>query len=429
TTQAFGFNYSEDWGEKVEVSSSYFFNYSDNQTDQFLRQQFLTREGTTGQVYEEQEYANTRNLNHRFNLRLEYKLSDKSSLIFRPRVSAQQNVGTDTIYGETSLNNNLLNLSDNFFEAELGGLQLNSDLYFRQRFAKRGRSFSIGLRPQYRIQDGTNSLFSDLTYFTEPASQNVLDQQASLDTRSFNFSTNVRYTEPLGLRAMLQLMYEYAPQFQDSDRRTYQYDELAGDYLTLDTLLSNTFDNTYEVHEAGVGVMFRKSKLMFMSRVAYQYADLQNQSIFPVEADTRYTFNSVLPFFMLRYRVSKQNQLRIIYRTSTSPPSISQLQNVVDNTNPLQLSTGNPDLQQDYSHRLMLRYNLTNTESNSVLFAFINGQYTQNYIGNSNLIARQDTLLPNEIFLSRGTQLSMPDNLDHYWNVRSYLTYGRMIEK
>ncbi|MEL6654729.1 MAG: MtrB/PioB family outer membrane beta-barrel protein, partial [Bacteroidota bacterium] len=104
TTQAFGLNYSDDWGEKVEVSSSYFFNYSDNQTDQFLRQQFLTREGTNGQVYEEQEYANTRNLNHRFNLRLEYKISEKSSLIFRPRVSAQQNVGTDSIFGETSFN-------------------------------------------------------------------------------------------------------------------------------------------------------------------------------------------------------------------------------------------------------------------------------------------------------------------------------------
>ncbi|MFK7925147.1 MAG: outer membrane beta-barrel protein [Bacteroidia bacterium] len=429
TTHAFGINYSDDWGEKVEVSSSYFFNYSDNSTDQFLRQQFLSREGGTGQIYEEDQLANTVNLNHRFSMRLKYDLSEKSSFTFRPSISAQQNMGADSTYGQTSLNSSILNLSDNIFSADLGGYQLSGDLYFRQRFAKRGRSISVGIRPQYQVQDGTNQLQSSLSYFTVPASQNVLDQQSTLDTKAFTFSTNTRYTEPLGLRAQLQLSYEYAPQFQDSDKRTFNYNELAGNYIDLDTALSNTFDNTYEAHEVGAGLMYRTSKWFLMSRINYQYAQLENLNTFPTNGETKYNFNSILPFVMLRYRVSKQKQLRIFYRTSTSPPSISQLQNVVDNTNPLQLSTGNPDLIQDYTHRVMLRYNLTKTENNSVVFAYINGQYTQNYIANSNFIARRDTILPNGVLLTPGTQLSMPVNLDHYWNLRSFITYGKMIEK
>ncbi|MEM6346768.1 MAG: outer membrane beta-barrel protein [Bacteroidota bacterium] len=429
TTHAFGLNYSDDWGEKVEVSGSYFFNYSDNTTDQILKQQFLTREGSSGQIYDEEQLSNTVNLNHRFNARLEYDLTEKSSLIFRPRVSVQQNTGADSTYGQTSFNSNILNLSDNIFAADLSGYQVNADLYYRQRFKKRGRSISVGIRPQYKVQEGNNELLSSLTYFTAPASQNVLDQQSTLDTKAFTFSTNARYTEPLGLRAQLQLSYEYAPQFQDSDKRTYNYNELAGDYVDLDTALSNTFDNTYEVHEVGSGIMFRTSKWFIMGRLNYQYAQLENFSTFPTEGETFYNFNSLLPFVMMRYRVSKQKQLRIFYRTSTSPPTIAQLQNVVDNTNPLQLSTGNPDLLQDYTHRVMLRYNLTNTEKNNVIFAYLNGQYTQNYIGNSNFIARADTILPNGIALTPGTQLSMPVNLDNYWNLRSFITYGTMLKK
>ncbi|MEL7534623.1 MAG: carboxypeptidase-like regulatory domain-containing protein, partial [Bacteroidota bacterium] len=309
TTHAFGVNYSDDWGEKVEVSGSYFFNFSDNTTDQILRQQFLTREGSTGQIYDEEQFSNTMNLNHRFNARLEYDLSEKSSIVFRPRISAQQNTGADSTYGQTSLNSSILNLSDNIFAADLSGYQLNGDLYYRQRFKKRGRSVSVGIRPQYKVQEGDNDLLSSLTYFTQPASQNVLDQQSTLDTKAFTFSTNARYTEPLGLRAQLQLSYEYAPQFQDSDKRTYNFNELAGNYVDLDTALSNTFDNTYEAHEVGAGIMFRTSKWFLMSRLNYQYAQLENFNTFPNSGETYYNFNSILPFVMLRYRVSKQKQL------------------------------------------------------------------------------------------------------------------------
>jgi hypothetical protein len=64
---------------------------------------------------------------------------------------------------------------------------------------------------------------------------------------------------------------------------------------------------------------------------------------------------------------------------------------VINNTNSLQLSTGNPDLKQDFQKNLNMRYSGVNTEKATSFFALMGGNYSNNYIGNSTLIANQDT--------------------------------------
>jgi hypothetical protein len=100
------------------------------------------------------------------------------------------------------------------------------------------------------------------------------------------------------------------------------------------------------------------------------------------------------------------------------------LQNVVDNSNPLQLSTGNPDLKQQTDHMVFSRFSLTKPESSRTFFLFAMLRKANNYIGNSTLIAAQPTTLPDGTGLSRGSQLTMPVNLDGYWSARGFLTYG-----
>jgi hypothetical protein len=112
-----------------------------------------------------------------------------------------------------------------------------------------------------------------------------------------------------------------------------------------------------------------------------------------------------------------------MYRTNTNAPSISQLQNIVDNSNPLLLRTGNPDLRQDYTHSLMVRYGKTGGTKGTGLFLFANASYVNNYIGNSTIIATSDTSVRG-VFLARGNQLSLPVNLDGNWSARSFITYS-----
>lgn len=66
--------------------------------------------------------------------------------------------------------------------------------------------------------------------------------------------------------------------------------------------------------------------------------------------------------------------LKMIYRTATAAPSITQLQQIIDNTNPLQLKTGNPDLSQNYEQTFIVHYGKTNAEKATGFFAFFTYQ-------------------------------------------------------
>ena len=117
------------------------------------------------------------------------------------------------------------------------------------------------------------------------------------------------------------------------------------------------------------------------------------------------------------------------YATSTNEPSVSQLQNVIDNSNPLFISLGNPELDQSYSHSLMVRLDKFNTDKNTSLGNFTRIQTTSNYITNATEFAAKDSIYNGGIVVQEGTQLSAPINLNGYWNISNSSTYSKLISK
>ena len=423
TTHALGFNYSDKWGKAVDITGSYFFNLTDNENASLLSQLYLAG-GDTGQVYQENSLSQSRNLNHRANLRMEINLSEADRIVFRPRATWQANDGTEHSDNRTQLGNNLLSTSNSDFSSQLSALSFSGDLLYRHSFERRGRSLSLRLQTSYQPQQGENFLTSGLQFYGEPAALDSLDQTATLLSEGWGIGTEATYSEPVGEKAQLQLSYAYAPTWNESEQETYHYDPVEGRYQRLDTLLSNTFSNTYTAHELSTGLMRRGEKGFLIARVSYQRAILDNTQVFPYAAEVNRTFDAILPFLMYRYNFSRATNLRIIYRARTSPPSVSQLQEVLNNSNPLQLSIGNSALKQNTDHRLIFRFGTTQTAKSRVLFAMGNVQYTDNYIGRETFIARRDTVLPGNILVPRGGQLTRPVNLDGYWRAQTFLTYS-----
>jgi len=130
---------------------------------------------------------------------------------------------------------------------------------------------------------------------------------------------------------------------------------------------------------------------------------------------------------MLTYNIADHTNLRMFYRTSTQAPSISQLQDIINNSNPLQLSTGNPNLIQSYSQSLTARYMVTNADNARSMFLLLSAVHSNNYIGNATLTAQRDTVLSGGILMNPGTQLSYPVNLNGQWNVNSFFTYSLVV--
>jgi hypothetical protein len=127
---------------------------------------------------------------------------------------------------------------------------------------------------------------------------------------------------------------------------------------------------------------------------------------------------------MARIKFSARSNIRIQYRGSTNAPSITQLQDVINNTNPLLLSTGNPDLKQQYTNFFITRYSFTNAQKGQSFFANLFLQNVNDYIANATYIAGKDSVLNNSITLKRGGQLTKPVNVNGYWSIRSFFAFG-----
>ena len=92
TTNSLGFNYSDNWGKKLKVSGSYFFNSTDNVSNtNLVRNYFDTSKLPSDNVYTELDSSDVRNTNHRVNLRFEYTIDSFNTVIFTPGVSFQSN--------------------------------------------------------------------------------------------------------------------------------------------------------------------------------------------------------------------------------------------------------------------------------------------------------------------------------------------------
>jgi hypothetical protein len=421
TTHSAGLNYADRWGKKTEFTGSYFFNTADNESLTDLNREYIT-EQDSGLVYREMSRSNSRNYNHRINARIEHTIDTANSLVITPRLSFQTNDARSSLQGDYTANNTALeshltnsNRSDN------SGYNLGNSILFRHRFAKRGRSFSVNLNTEASNRDGDSELYS-LNEYTSGEQSQLVDQHSDQQTRSYTVSSDLSYTEPLNRFSQIQINYTPSYTRSNTEKETYNLGD-GGEYNDLDTTLTNTFENAYIAHRGGASYRFNNRKLSAMGGVNFQYSHLQSDQEFPYAFSVDRSFQRLLPRAMLNYKFSQTENIRIMYRTSTNAPSVSQLQNVIDNRNPLFLKTGNPDLAQDFNHSLTVRYSRSNTEKSTSLLFLLSGSFITDYITNAAYIATEDETV-NGVFLSRGTQLSYPVNISGYRNARALFTYG-----
>jgi hypothetical protein len=425
SANAFGVNFSDKWGEKIDLSASYFFNTSKNTSTQLIRQQFFDTEGID-EFYTQESQASSTNSNHRFAGRLNYEINPQNSITWQPKLTWQGNKGAETLLGQNLLNDNLLSQTDLDFNADLAALSLSNSLLWRHKFAKKGRTFSISANAGYAPKKGENFLFSENIFSTPAPDSTLLEQKSALDLNSWNMAANFQYTEPLGENGMLTFNYRTSFQQEESDKETFDFDEATQDYDLFNPTLSNLFSNEYYTQQLGGGYNFRKGELSITTRASVQQATLIGEQTFPFENTSEHTFLNVLPLLRLRYQFSKTENFNLSYRANTQLPSTDQLQEVIDNSNPLQLSIGNANLVQAYQHSINARYSKTNTEKSSVLFVLLRAGYTDNYLGKSTYLGAGTNDFPilTENNVSAGSQLTQTVNLDGYWNVRSLVTYG-----
>lgn len=426
TTHAGGMNYNGQWGSRLQVNASLFANDADTDNRQTLARQYLPAQDSLA-FYDQRSVSNDRNGNQRFDARIEWKPDSLNSVIFSPRLYFQQ---SDAMNGGDAANvstlGSLLGRAASDTREQVDGNNLSSRLTLRHRFARRGRNVSADFSVGSTLRDGESAQQSLTDYYegTTVTASDTLDQQGDSRTLTRTYSSRIAFTEPIVPGLQAQLIYNPSLTASESDARARSRDA-SGAYTVPESTLSNSYESRTTAQNGGLAMLWTRGPWKLLTNASYQSTRLRSEQTYPETRVIERTFGDVLPSVTLTGNFANRRNLRLAWNTSTDAPSIRQLQNVVNNSNPLALSTGNPALRPSYRHTLSLRFNEADPQHSRSRFVFANVTRTSRPIVNSIFVAPSDTTLDG-IALARGTQLTRPVNADEpSWNANLFGVYSR----
>ncbi|MDP4212295.1 MAG: outer membrane beta-barrel protein, partial [Bacteroidota bacterium] len=418
-----GLNYTDKIGEKLQITGSYFYSNTDNSVGQSsFQHSFFTNDGDSATNATQNSTSENINRNHRLNLRLEYTLDSNTSLLYIPSLTLQHSESNnyDTLFTQAMKDslNYLANQGYTNNSSVKNGTSFNQQLLLRHRFHTLGRTLTLGLNNTINHSQGNGTNFSPLQFYhTDGSFDSTLlqDLQNSQLTRANNNVLSVSYTEPLGAGKLLELNYAYTNNYGTSDNKAFNYDSTSKKYTAINAPLTNYFGNGFYANRVGLNFRVVKTKYNFQLGMGVQFSDLKSHTIQALTAkDTtiRQNFVNLFPVANFNYKFSRTQNLRISYRGHTNQPSIAQLQNVEDVSNPLQIKTGNPALKEEFENNLNIRYNTFNPSTYKFLSVniILDNQY-------NNIVNSIDSLRP-------GVLITKPVNMSGTYSGRSFITLG-----
>jgi hypothetical protein len=421
TSLSAGLNFNTEYKTKLKASGSYFFSRTNNeQRQETYRQTFFP--GDSIAYLNRNSYSDNTNQNHRVNMRIEYAIDSMNSILYTPSLTLQHsdNFNEDSSWTRSvSPTLNYLALTSNTVNTNVrDGLNAGNNLLYRRRFQKIGRTFTLGWNNTYGESESEGYNRSPIYFFKPDGSaQGALNQnqQNLQETFTRNNVLSTSYTEPLAANKILEVNYAYTLNKNTSDRRTFNYNTLSKEYDIVNLFLTNRFENTFEASRFGANFRVQEKKYNYQLGLGVQRATLTSdsyQAILAKDSVTKQSFTNFFPQASFNWTPSRTKGLRFNYRGRTNQPSVTQLQDVLDVSNPLFVRTGNPALDQEFSHNVNLNFNTFDMATFKYIAANINVNAVQNKIVNS-----IDTL-------RKGIQLTRPVNLNGAVTTSAFFTIG-----
>lgn len=327
---------------------------------------------------------------------------------------------------------------------------LRGMLQYNRRLSAMGRNITVRTDASYGKTDANSlSLTNAYMYLVDVANGNETDHYNTYrynvtPTRNYSYSLQATYSEPLWKATFLQLSYKFTYKYSKTDRSTYNFSDFSdeeanqwasitpeyrgwGNYLgTLRSPLDEYFDSDQSrfseyknyIHEMQLMMRFVRPKynLSFGAMLQPQRSnfiyDYMGQHI-----ETTRNVTNFSPTLDFRYRFSKVSNLRVNYRGTTSQPSMTDLLDITDDSNPLNIKKGNPGLKPSFTHNFRLFYNDYIEKHQRALMTFVNFSMTRNSI--SDMVTYDD---------KTGGRTTQPENINGNWNARGAFMFNTAID-
>ena len=455
-------NYNYEEKNKFKFNTSLRWNHSDG--DVWSRRSSENFLGSSSSFSNSLNQNFSRSDSWNGNIRLEWMPDTMTNILFRPSISWTTNdsrsMGLSASFNQNPYQYTEDPLSDEGIEKmdEVDAVinrqksvslsysknnNIRGMLQLNRKLNNKGRNVTLRMDAKYTDKDSKSISLQNAHLY-------LVQNEAGLDStyqtnrynltpsKDYSYSAQATYSEPLWKATFLQFSYKFTYSYSKSDRSTYDFSKYSfdgispeygawGNYLgRLDGELGDYRDDKlsryseYRNYTHDIQVMMRfirqKYNLNFGVMIQPQRSkfiqDYQGKYV-----DTVRTVTNVSPTLDFRYRFSKMSNLRVNYRGTTAQPSISQLLDITDNSDPLNVSMGNPGLKPSFTQNFRLFYNNFVQNHNKGVMTYINFSTTSNSI--SNKVTYDETT---------GGRITRPENINGNWNVMGAFMFNCSID-
>lgn len=380
----------------MELAGNYLYNGSDKAIEE-QSSKITYKEDGSMLFYDTDGYSQTRTQGHRMGIRLEHEFSENTSIIFEPQINfgngSYSEYSDFTTLSGNKTENDTTNVGFNDNIGDNRNLSTSGFLLFRQRLGKPGRTLSANFRYSFsnNLLDGFNQSLTSNYLDDGTISDELVNQRIDQSSKSTSLSGRVVYTEPLGKNFYLEANYEYSWNNSTSVKDAYNsasnstfIDEEGHMHLAYDAsgeikdeTYSNNILNRYVNQRAGLNVMYQTSKISAQLGASMNPTNTHNET-------NGESYDSKVinwsPQAMLRYDINDNTMMRVFYFGRSSQPSTSQLMPVPDNSDPLNVSLGNPYLLPYFNHNMRMMFGYTNKKTYTSIHGRLGGSLVQNGI-------------------------------------------------
>ncbi|WP_158799566.1 TonB-dependent receptor [Pedobacter sp. L105] len=294
-----------------------------------------------------------------------------------------RNTNSNSDFTAGSLRNNAIPLTNSIRSVtnDDHGKIFNAKALWTKKFKKPRRTISLDLSESATNSDSKGYVKSNIDYFNgtgvKDSSQTINQYKTSLKKIS-DFKSNLAYTEPLS--KTLSVILNYGLEINNSSTNTESFNQgLGGAYTQLDSLYSTNYQFDQTANQGGAFMNFKDNKSTFnfgtkVTDVSFDQTNLYNNTNF------KRNFVNWNPKLNYKYKLAKQSSISVEYDGTTIQPQISQIQPLLNNTDPLNITLGNPDLRPSFKHSVGLEYSSYKILSSRNLYFYGNYNVTTNPI-------------------------------------------------
>lgn len=457
-----GANYNYELKNKFKFNTSLRWNHSDGDVWSSRSSENFMGSSNSFSNSLSQSYSRSNSWNG--NIRLEWMPDSMTNILFRPSISWSS---SDGLSGSQSASYNkdpyTITTKDPLSEEGIEEMEkaeamvnsqltngitysdnnnINGMLQVNRKLGNKGRNITLRVDAKYTDKDSKSiSLNNAKLYLVQTAEGKDSTYQTNrynlTPSKNYSYAGQLTYSEPLWKATFLQFSYKFTYSYSKSDRSTYDFSKYAmsGDheYRGWDSYLNpfaghlNDYRDDdlsrfseYRNYNHDIQVMMRFIRQKYNLNFGVMVQPQQSKYIQDyqgVHVDTVRNVVNVSPTLDFRYRFSKMSNLRINYRGTTSQPSISQLLDITDNSDPLNISMGNPGLKPSFTQNFRLFYNNFVQNHNKGVMTFINFSTTNNSI--SNKVTYDETT---------GGRITRPENINGNWNAMGAFMFNCSID-